>query len=114
MTLGFEQAGFNSRVAIALDEWAMRTHAYNRPGHSGASVCADLRMWLDGHPGAEKVDVLMGGPPCQSFSTANRQRQEEDGRDELYKLFIEAIPRFSPKVLLIENVRGFEKVQPAL
>ena len=114
LTLGFEQAGFDSRVAIDLDEWAMRTHAYNRPGHSGASVCADLRMWLDGHPGAEKVDVLMGGPPCQSFSTANRQRQEEDGRDELYKLFIEAIPRFSPKVLLIENVRGFEKVQPAL
>ena len=114
LTLGFEQAGFSSRIAIDLDEWAMRTHAYNRPGHSGASVCADLRNWLDTHPGAEKVDVLMGGPPCQSFSTANRQRQEADGRDDLYQLFIEAIPRFSPKILLIENVRGFEKVLPML
>ena len=114
LTLGFEQAGFASRIAIDLDEWAMRTHAYNRPGHSSASVCDDLRKWLKEHPGAEKVDVLMGGPPCQSFSRANRQRKDSDDRDDLYKLFIEAIPRFSPKIILVENVRGFEKVLPAM
>ena len=110
LSLGFEQAGFQSLLAIDLDDWAIETHRYNRPNSPGISLCADLSEWLkEGHSITE-VDILMGGPPCQSFSTANRQRKESDSRDGLYRLFIDSIPNFNPKLLLIENVRGFEKV----
>ena len=114
LSLGFEQAGFEGLLAIDLDKWAIDTHRYNRPRGKGEWRCTDLNTWLEEAPEDIRVDVLMGGPPCQSFSTANRQRRENDDRDGLYQLFIDSIPRFSPKVLLIENVKGFEKVLPKL
>ena len=112
--LGFEQSGFQSKLSIDKDEWAIFTHAYNHPRHSSRSVCADISEWLREPTNHVDVDVLMGGPPCQSFSNANKQRQEEDSRDGLYKLFVDSIPLFNPKVILIENVRGFERVVPEL
>jgi len=112
--LGFEQYGFQSKLSIDKDEWAVFTHAYNHPRHSSQSVCADISEWLNEPTNHVDVDVLMGGPPCQSFSNANKQRQEEDSRDELYKLFVDSIPLFNPKIILIENVRGFERVVPEL
>jgi DNA (cytosine-5)-methyltransferase 1 len=112
--LGFEQSGFQSKLSIDKDEWAIYTHAYNHPRHSSKSVCADISEWLKQPSNHVDVDVLMGGPPCQSFSNANKQRQEDDSRDGLYKLFVDSIPLFNPKVILIENVRGFERVVPEL
>lgn len=111
--LGFEQAGFNNSLSIDKDEWAMYTHAYNRPGHN-RSICADIKDWLNDPENHTAVDVMVGGPPCQSFSNANKQRKKDDTRDGLYKLFVKSIPLFKPKVILIENVRGFERVIPEL
>jgi DNA (cytosine-5)-methyltransferase 1 len=112
--LGFEQYGFQSLLSIDKDEWAIFTHAYNHPRHSLQSVCADINEWLSEPTNHVDVDVLMGGPPCQSFSNANKQRQEDDLRDGLYNLFVDSIPLFNPKIILIENVRGFERVVPEL
>ena len=112
--LGFEQSGFQNKLSIDKDEWAIFTHAYNHPRHSSKSVCADISEWLNEPTNHLDVDVLMGGPPCQSFSNANKQRQEEDSRDGLYKLFVDSMSLFNPKVILIENVRGFERVVPEL
>lgn len=111
--LGFEQAGFDNSLSIDKDEWAMYTHDYNRPGHN-RSICADIKEWLKNPENYTNVDVLVGGPPCQSFSNANKQRKKKDKRDGLYKLFVKSIPLFNPKVILIENVRGFERVIPEL
>ena len=64
--------------------------------------------------------------PCQSRRVNGRSafakalamltsnEKKNDSRDGLYKLFVESIPLFSPKIILIENVRGFEKVIPEL
>ena len=112
--LGFEQAEFNPKLSIDKDEWAVFTHSYNHPRKQGISICEDIEVWLKDPKNHVKVDVLMGGPPCQSFSNANKQRKKNDSRDGLYKLFVESIPLFSPKIILIENVRGFEKVIPEL
>lgn len=112
--LGFEQSGFHSTLSIDKDEWAIFTHAYNHPQKSSKSVCADISEWLKLPANHVDVDVLMGGPPCQSFSNANKQRQGDDSRDGLYRLFVDSIPLFNPKVILIENVRGFERVVPEL
>ena len=53
-----------------------------------------------------KVDVLAGGPPCQGFST-NGRRDPSDPRNELLESYIEAVRLISPRMLLLENVRGF-------
>tara|TARA_S200000501_G_C20860516_1_gene759570 strand:- start:2542 stop:3678 length:1137 start_codon:yes stop_codon:yes gene_type:complete len=55
-----------------------------------------------------EVDVVLGGPPCQGFSTANRQNIIDDPRNELYKFFIKFIEMVRPKVVLIENVMGMK------
>ena len=53
---------------------------------------------------------MVGGPPCQGFSSANQQRIIDDPRNELYKYYIEAIKRICPKFVLMENVRGMLSV----
>ena len=53
-----------------------------------------------------KVDLVVGGPPCQGFSTAG-QRNEDDFRNELVYYYIEFIKLVKPKLILFENVSGF-------
>ena len=57
-----------------------------------------------------KVDIIMGGPPCQGFSTANRQNVLNDTRNKLYLSFLKVIEIIKPKFVLIENVNGIKKI----
>ena len=51
--------------------------------------------------------MIVGGPPCQGFSSANRwQKEKEDPRNKLFFEFIRFVQRIHPKVIMIENVRG--------
>ncbi len=54
------------------------------------------------------VDLILGGPPCQAYSMAGRARKNMDGdpRNTLYKLYFQAIERYSPEVFVFENVPG--------
>ncbi len=54
----------------------------------------------------EKVDLVVGGPPCQGFSTAGRRR-EDDERNSLVKKYIKFIRLVQPKIIFFENVKGF-------
>ena len=53
-----------------------------------------------------ELDVLVGGPPCQAFSTAGRRKSVEDPRGELLWDFLDFIIALQPKVFVMENVRG--------
>ena len=53
-----------------------------------------------------KVDLVVGGPPCQGFSTAGRRR-EDDERNSLVKKYIKFIRLVQPKIIFFENVKGF-------
>jgi DNA (cytosine-5)-methyltransferase 1 len=53
-----------------------------------------------------QLDLLLGGPPCQSFSTAGRRGTIQDPRGELLWDFLRAVDEFRPKWFLLENVRG--------
>ncbi len=53
-----------------------------------------------------QLDLLVGGPPCQSFSTAGRRGTIQDPRGELLWAFLRAVEEFKPKWFLLENVRG--------
>ena len=58
----------------------------------------------------EDIDIVVGGPPCQGFSEANRQRVIDDPRNKLYKYYVQAVERIAPKVVVMENVKGMLKV----
>lgn len=65
---------------------------------------------LDTLIGEEKIDVIVGGPPCQAYSVAGRARMgkavEEDPRNELYKYYVKFLERYHPKMFVFENVLG--------
>jgi DNA (cytosine-5)-methyltransferase 1 len=65
---------------------------------------AALRRKLGIKPG--DLHLLLGGPPCQSFSTAGRRRTVQDPRGELLWAFLRAVEEFRPQWFLLENVRG--------
>lgn len=105
LSLGFEQAGF--KVLLGIDSWqdALDTYKYNRPDDH--TLCADLTTLepsdIDSRLDGKKVDVIIGGPPCQGFSVAGK-RIIDDVRNTLYKRFVSFVEYFKPKAFVMENV----------
>lgn len=67
----------------------------------------DIKAWLD-EVQVPAVDVIIGGPPCQGFSTLNRN-DEEDSRNELWREYARTIVRAQPSYFVVENVAAFAK-----
>jgi DNA (cytosine-5)-methyltransferase 1 len=65
---------------------------------------------IDEELGNEKVDIVIGGPPCQAYSVAGRARDPkgmaDDPRNHLYKYYVEFLKRYKPKMFVFENVPG--------
>jgi len=110
LSKGFQLAGFDIVGGIDFNVPAVATYAKNFP--SAQAVCCDL---MEMNPvdiarefPHESIDVVIGGPPCQGFSTANRYADEErrDPRNKLFFQFVKFVELFSPKAIVIENVRG--------
>jgi len=108
-SLGFKQAGYDIVFATDFDKAAMQTYALN---FSGANVaCKDIcELDFDALLASLKLksgelDVLIGGPPCQGFSTAGL-RFWDDPRNHLLKQYVRAIEVIRPKWLMMENVEG--------
>ena len=105
LSLGFEKAGFNVLLGIDIWEDALKTYRHNHKNPN--TLCGDLSMLvpddIEGMINHEKVDVIVGGPPCQGFSVAGK-RIVEDKRNELYKSFVRMVAHFKPKAFVLENV----------
>lgn len=105
LSLGFEMAGFE--VKLAIDNWedALVTYRHNHKGTS--TLNADLLNLDPAEVEAEyhiqDVDVIIGGPPCQGFSVAGK-RIIDDDRNKLYKSFVRFVKHFKPKAFVMENV----------
>ncbi|CAN1524125.1 Dcm Site-specific DNA methylase [Spirosomataceae bacterium] len=65
---------------------------------------------IDKELGKKKVDLVIGGPPCQAYSVAGRARDpkgmSDDPRNHLYKYYVEFLKRYKPKMFVFENVPG--------
>lgn len=109
LSCGFSQAGFRVCFANDFEDVCVRTYRFNHPELPSASILKeDIRKIVSNiseyiH---EDIDIVVGGPPCQSFSSANQRRIIDDPRNELYKFYIEAVKRICPKFVLMENVKG--------
>ena len=112
LSLGFIEAGFKVVLANDIQDVCCETYKYNHPElPSERVVLGDIRQLLDDFSITDDVDMVIGGPPCQGFSSANKHHKViDDPRNLLYKYFIEAVNKFAPKFVVMENVRGMLKV----
>jgi DNA (cytosine-5)-methyltransferase 1 len=109
LSYGLSTAGFTPHLVNEIDEAAAFTHFLNAdifPDKYFVGDVKDLHPQLHDVERLKGVDLVCGGPPCQGFSTANRQRLIDDPRNRLYTHFIRIVGMIRPKVILIENVRG--------
>jgi len=100
--LGLELAGFDHRLLIDIDEHCVRTLRHNRPDWNVRQ--ADLKDVL-GHE-FQGIDLFAGGLPCPPFSVAGKQLGEKDERN-LFEDALRIVENARPRMVLIENVRGF-------
>ena len=105
LSLGFIQTGaYDIKVAFENNPCMQETY---RKNHSATEVMGDVCK-ADFHSLKEKygdIDVVIGGPPCQGFSNANRQKNHVINQNNmLVKQYIRAIRELRPKAFILENV----------
>ena len=106
-SLGFYLTGrFKIIGAIEMDQWAADTFAYNHP--ETKVIVDDIKNVTDEQLIVNfggKVDVLLGGPPCQGFSIANRNAGDpKDPRNSLFREFVRIAKVLKPQIVIMENV----------
>ena len=114
LSLGFSQEGFVTALANDIEPCCVDTYAHNHPETPmDHIVLGDIRNVMDHLEELlkdEKIDIVVGGPPCQGFSMANRQRLIDDPRNQLYKNYVEIVNRIRPVFFVMENVKGMLSV----
>lgn len=102
LDLGFTNAGFNVIWANDINKNLVRTYNYNHPNTKFV-----IKSIVD-IPSNEipDCDVIIGGPPCQSWSVAGSLRGIDDDRGKLFLEYIRIITDKKPKVFMAENVKG--------
>lgn len=110
LSLGFVQEGFYAALANDIEQCCVDTYSHNHPetprDHIILGDIRDVVSDLETLMKNTKVDIVVGGPPCQGFSMANRQRLIDDPRNYLYKNYVEVVKRLQPKFFVMENVKG--------
>jgi len=109
LSLGFSQEGFLVDLANDYEDVCIETFRYNHPEvPDDRVILGDIRNIVDHIEDYinNEIDIVIGGPPCQGFSSANQQRIIDDPRNELYKYYLKAISKIAPKFVVMENVKG--------
>lgn len=114
LSLGFTQEGFVTTLANDIQDCCVDTYAHNHPetprDHIVLGDINDVVKNLDQLLDGKKIDIVVGGPPCQGFSMANRQRLIDDPRNHLYKSYVEVVDKVRPGFFVMENVKGMLSV----
>ena len=105
LSLGFENTGrFEVKVAVEKNQYAQETYRNNFRGVDYYNDINDINF-IDFRGKYGSIDVVIGGPPCQGFSNANRQHNQAINlNNKLVKEFIRAILQLQPKAFVMENV----------
>lgn len=106
MALGLSNAGLKTELLVEIDKDCVDTLRQNRPNWN---IIQDDLAKLDFTPYQGKVDIVAGGPPCQSFSYGGLGRGFEDIRGTLFFEFARCVKEVQPKIAVVENVRGLIK-----
>lgn len=110
MSLGFSMQGYKLLGAIEIEKKYFETYKMNHPELEEehlitGDICLEENKQKLVEGLAEKPDVIVGGPPCQGFSTAG-WRNPNDKRNQLFKEFVNIVDKVKPDFFVMENVPG--------
>jgi DNA (cytosine-5)-methyltransferase 1 len=110
LDLGLEKVGIHQLLASEIDKSAVKTIHANRPelpviGDLLNYSTAEIRK-AAGIGKSHKPTLIVGGPPCQAFSTAGKRQAFNDPRGNVFLRYVQLIEELSPQFAVIENVRG--------
>ena len=107
---GFEMTpGFTTVVASDFNEPALRTFQRNFPWAkviSGDITNEEIKQSIEKAANDTKVNMIIGGPPCQGFSNKGKKLGLDDPRNFLFLEYLEMVNRLQPEVFVIENVKA--------
>ncbi len=111
LDIGIHDAGFDVRLSVELEEKYCETLKINNPTfnvvnadimeYSKENIYKDAKLSDN-----EEIDLIFGGSPCQSFSTAGKRKAFSDDRGKAMLKFVELVEETRPKAFLLENVKG--------
>ena len=105
LSLGFEMAGFNAVLANEYDGSIAESYVKNRPHVK--MIVNDITKLPIQETFSEyrgKVDLIVGGPPCQGFSQKGQRKSINDERNFLFRYYYEVVALVKPKYFVMENV----------
>lgn len=122
---GFYRQGFKALAHVEIDHWACETlrtrmkfygyKNYNREVIEHDITSDDILERIDNAVNGRTVDIIIGGPPCQAYSTAGRVRDGKkmasDPRNYLFESYVKILEYYSPKFFVFENVTGLLSAQ---
>lgn len=117
---GFYRQGFKAVAHVEIDYYAcetlrerMRYYGYkniDKEVVEGDITSPDIISRIDEAVNGRDVDIIIGGPPCQAYSTAGRVRDkkgmENDARNFLFESYVKILEHYLPKLFVFENVTG--------
>jgi DNA-methyltransferase (dcm) len=110
LDIGLRKGGIEPILACEIEKHCRMTISANNPDIALIGdinkYSADKILEFAGIPKGRKVDVIVGGPPCQAFSSAGARRGLYDERGNVFLTFIDRIVEIQPTYAVIENVRG--------
>jgi DNA (cytosine-5)-methyltransferase 1 len=124
---GFYRDGYKALLHLEIDEVACKTlrtrmkhYGYSDSEIEDAVMCDDitrdgLLMDMDKRI-HEPVDIIIGGPPCQAFSSVGRAQDpngmSNDPRNYLFENYLQVLNHYKPKMFIFENVKGLLTAKP--
>lgn len=105
LSLGFEKCGFDVILANEYDPSIAAAYEMNHKGTKmivGDITALDLEKTFGSYEG--KVDVVIGGPPCQGFSQKGQRKTIHDERNFLFKYYVRVVGLVKPRYFVMENV----------
>lgn len=107
LSLGFENAGFTS--VLAIDKWSDAIVTYNENRENKCGTTTDIHDFSNEQlielKGKYDIKGIIGGPPCQGFSLVGT-RQTNDPRNSLYMEYVRFVSVINPEFFVLENVPG--------
>lgn len=122
---GFYKQNFNALAHVEINPVACKT-LKTRMKHYGYEEVDDAVLELDitsddvlerieGAVRGQEVDIIIGGPPCQAYSSLGRAKDEnamqDDPRNYLFESYVKVLNRYLPKFFVFENVTGMLTVK---
>ena len=118
LSLGFKENGFKVLAHLEIDKSCCATlrNNFNKDGKIFNEDIKNTKNYITDLKKVGKIHGIIGGPPCQAYSIAGRNKDENmmdhDPRNFLFESFVENLEQLKPSFFLFENVTGMLSARP--